>query len=129
VVVLSTGVSDAHLAGLRADGVSYFFAGDAELDLRRTLDILRDELGVERVLLEGGGATNGAFLRAGLVDEISLVIVPAVDGVTGAPTVFDVGEDVAHPLPVRAITLQSSQVLDGGAVWLRYRVDAERVGD
>jgi hypothetical protein len=32
VVVLSEEVSDAHLAGLRSEGVSYIFAGKSELD-------------------------------------------------------------------------------------------------
>ena len=66
VVVLSEAVSDAHLAGLRGEGVSYIFAGKSELDLALTLDILNRELGVKRLLLEGGGGANGAFLRAGL---------------------------------------------------------------
>src|SRR6267154_370281 len=35
VVVLTEQVSDAHLAGLRRDGVSYIFAGEPELDLAR----------------------------------------------------------------------------------------------
>jgi riboflavin biosynthesis pyrimidine reductase len=43
--------------------VSYIFAGKAELGLALALDIL--ELGVKRLLLEGGGGANGAFLRAG----------------------------------------------------------------
>jgi riboflavin biosynthesis pyrimidine reductase len=41
------------------------------------------------LLVEGGGGANGAFLRAGLIDEISLVICPAIDGANGAPSVFD----------------------------------------
>src|SRR4051794_14840205 len=68
VVVLTEAVSDAHLAGLRSEGVSYVFAGQSELDLARVLDIVAQELGVKRLLLEGGGGANGAFLRAGLVD-------------------------------------------------------------
>ena len=64
VVVLSETVSDAHLAGLRSEGVSYIFAGKSQLDLSLTLDILNRELGVKRLLLEGGGATNGAFTSA-----------------------------------------------------------------
>jgi len=76
VVVLSERVADAHLAGLRDEGVSYIFAGEAELDLGLALDIVNRELGVKRLLLEGGGAANGAFLRAGLVDEISLILCP-----------------------------------------------------
>jgi riboflavin biosynthesis pyrimidine reductase len=123
VAVLSRQVSDAHLAGLRNEGVSYIFAGDTELDLGLVLDILNRELGVKRLLLEGGGGANGAFLRAGLVDELSLVLCPAVDGAKGAPSVFDSAEPLMGPTaPVEAMTLESSNVLDGGAVWLRYRL-------
>jgi len=38
VVVLTEKVSDAHLAGLRKDGVSYIFAGERVLDLGLALD-------------------------------------------------------------------------------------------
>jgi riboflavin biosynthesis pyrimidine reductase len=123
VVVLSERVADAQLAGLRDEGVSYIFAGEAELDLALALEIVNRELGVKRLLLEGGGGANGAFLRAGLVDEISLILCPAVDGAKGAPSVFDSAESEAgQPAPVQTMMLESSQVLDGGAVWLRYRL-------
>ena len=121
VVVLTEQVSDAHLAGLRKDGVSYFFAGHQELDLRRLLETLSRELGIERLLLEGGGDTNGEFLRAGLIDEISLAVCPSVDGAKGAPSVFDSSAQAADVrAPVTALSLVSSEVLEGGAVWLRY---------
>jgi riboflavin biosynthesis pyrimidine reductase len=121
--VLTEAVSDAHLAGLRADGVSYIFAGAYALDLGLALDLLNRELGIKRLEVNGGGITNGAFLRAGLIDEISLAIFPAIDGAKGAPTIFDSRDDEAGlPAPVRAISLESSEVLEGGAVWLRYRV-------
>jgi riboflavin biosynthesis pyrimidine reductase len=123
VVVLSESVPDMHLAGLRQDGVSYIFAGARELDLGRALDILNGDLGIKRLEVNGGGVTNGAFLRAGLIDEISLAIFPAVDGAKGAPSIFDSGDaDAGAAAPLRAITLESSEVLEGGAVWLRYRV-------
>ena len=89
VVVLSEQVSDAHLAGLRSEQVSYIFAGKHDIDLALALEILNRELGVKRLLVEGGGGSNGSFLRAGLVDEISLAILPAVDGSRGAPSVFE----------------------------------------
>jgi riboflavin biosynthesis pyrimidine reductase len=123
VAVLSEKVSDAHLAGLRGEGVSYIFAGKTELDLGSALEILNRELGVKRLLLEGGGGANGAFLRAGLVDELSLILCPTVDGAKGAPSVFDSRETEQGPsAPIEAMTLESSTVLDGGAVWLRYRL-------
>ena len=124
VVVLTKQVSDAHLAGLRKDGVNYIFAGPQELDLALALEILNRELGIKRLEVNGGGVTNGAFLRAGLVDEISLAIFPAVDGAKGAPSVFEPADEAPDTqAPVGAITLASSEVLDGGAVWLRYRIE------
>jgi riboflavin biosynthesis pyrimidine reductase len=78
------------------------------------------------LLLEGGGKSNGSFLRAGLIDEISLAICPAIDGARGGPHVFDSDHEMAGPTaPVRSMTLASSEVLEGGAVWLRYRLQNE----
>jgi riboflavin biosynthesis pyrimidine reductase len=123
VVVLTKRVSDAHLAGLRRDGVSYIFAGEHELDLALALEILNRELGLERLLLEGGGGSNGSFLRAGLIDEISLAVCPVVDGAKGAPSIFDSNDkDAGVAAPIRSMTLTSNEVLEGGAVWLRYRL-------
>jgi riboflavin biosynthesis pyrimidine reductase len=123
VVVLSEKVSDAHLAGLRAESVSYIFAGRSEPDLALTLEILNRELGVKRLLLEGGGGANGAFLRAGLVDELHLVLCPVVDGAKGAPSIFDSTDAEAEQrAPVIAMSLESSQTLEGGAMLLRYLI-------
>jgi riboflavin biosynthesis pyrimidine reductase len=123
VVVLSEDVSDAHLAGLRTEGVSYIFAGQSDIDLALTLDILNRELSVKRLLLEGGGGANGAFLRAGLVDELNLIVYPAIDGAKGAPSVFDSPEsDAEKSAPVVAMSLESSQTLEGGAMLLRYLI-------
>ena len=124
LAVLTRSVSDAHLAGLRSEGVSYIFAGETEIDLRLVLDILSRELGVKRLLVEGGGITNGNFLRAGLIEEINLILCPTVDGSKGAPNAFD-GPEGAARAPLRSMTLESSKPLDGGALWLRYRVENE----
>lgn len=124
VVVLTRSVSDAVLAGLRSDGVSYIFAGDETLDLTEALSVLGRELKIRRLLLEGGGVANGAFLRAGLVNELSLIVMPVVDGGAGAPSVFHSSDADAQTLaPISAMSLKSSEVLDGGAVWLRYRLN------
>jgi riboflavin biosynthesis pyrimidine reductase len=127
VVVLTESVSDAHLAGLRADGVSYIFAGKTRLELRRVLDILNKELGIERLLLEGGGVANGSFLREGLVDELSLILWPAIDGAAVAPGIFEAAPDSAHAdAPLRAMRLLSAERLPDNAVWLRYAMEPSR---
>ncbi len=50
--------------------MSYIFAGGQELDLGQALEILNRELGIKRLEINGGGSTNGAFLRAGLIDQL-----------------------------------------------------------
>ena len=125
LVVLTQAVSDSHLAALREDGVSYIFAGEQEIDLAAALETLNRELGIGRLLLEGGGAANGALLQAGLVDELSLIIAPSVEGVPGGPAVFDIhGEPGA--LNTMGMELESCQALEGGFVWLRYRFSWDR---
>ena len=122
LVILTEQVPDSHLAGLRGEGISYIFAGKTEVDLALAFETLSRELGIRNLLIEGGGGANGAVLRAGLLDELSLVISPAIDGSTGAPTVFNSGDKDLGPAPIESMVLASHEVLDGGAVWLRYKI-------
>jgi riboflavin biosynthesis pyrimidine reductase len=124
LVILTEAVPDSHLAGLRADGVSYIFAGATEIDLAAALETLNRELGIERLMVEGGGGANGALLRAGLIDELSIVITAAIDGSSGAPTVFNSGDADLGPAPIETMTLASHEVLENGAVWLRYKLSS-----
>ncbi|MEE7490648.1 5-amino-6-(5-phosphoribosylamino)uracil reductase [Methylobacterium sp. UNC378MF] len=124
VAVLSEGVPDAYLAELREDGVSYVFAGPDGRDLAKAMDALGDTFGVETLLLEGGAAINGAFLKAGLLDEISVLIHPAVDGLAGVQTIFEyAGEADERPGAGQALRHVHTETLDGGMVWLRYQVE------
>ena len=55
--------------------------------------------------------------------DISVAICPAVDGAKGAPSIFDSSDkDAGVPAPIRSMTLASNEVLEGGVVWLRYRL-------
>jgi 2,5-diamino-6-(ribosylamino)-4(3H)-pyrimidinone 5'-phosphate reductase len=103
-------------------GVSYLFAGKRQLDLQLVLEKLAQHFGIERVRLDGGGGNNGSFLAAGLIDELSLVLMPVADGSTGTPTVFDAGPGDSRHKSAK-LTLQSVKRLDGGALWLRYLVE------
>jgi riboflavin biosynthesis pyrimidine reductase len=122
IILLGRDVPDAHLNELAQDGISYIVAEGPEIDLAWMLDILGQELGIRRLLLEGGGVINGSFLAAGLVDEISLLLFPAIDGRSSARTIFEAGEDGLKGKV--QLTLSSCEALRGGAVHLRYAVKA-----
>ena len=65
--------------------------------------------------------SNGSFLAAGLVDELSLLVAPAVDGLVGTPAVFDYEGDKAMPKGM-SLTLRGMEAKEGGLVWLRYDI-------
>ena len=125
VAVLGEEVSDAYLAELRADGVSYIFAGPKGDDLSGAMTQLAEVFGVKTLLLEGGGAINGAFLKARLIDEFSTLIHPGVDGLAGVQSIVDYhGAEDERPGDGQALRLTSCEVLEGCMVWLRHAVEA-----
>ena len=119
-----TASSDDYLAHLQSAGVSYLFCGKKEVDLHVALRKLGDAFHLRKLMLQGGGKFNGAMLQAGLVDEISQVIVPVADGGVGISSFFDIPGD---PPPKAAATLRllSYKQLPGSTIWLRYRVVAK----
>ena len=76
IQVLTENVKDEYLAHLKSIGVSYIISGKEDIDLDVCLEKLRLKFGIKVLLLEGGSLINGAFMKAGVIDEISLVQVP-----------------------------------------------------
>ena len=122
VAILTTRVSDEYLSTLRDRGVSYLLAGSPDLDLPLALDKIGERFGVRTLMLEGGGGINGSMLRAGLVDEVSVLVAPVVDGRTGTAALFDV--EGANVVP-RRLKLQAVEQRADDVLWMRYKVLAE----
>ncbi|GAA1619252.1 dihydrofolate reductase family protein [Actinoplanes couchii] len=123
ISVLGTRVSEEYLQHLRERGVSYLFAGEDGRDLAAALGILGDTFGMSTVLLQGGGVINGAFLAAGLIDEISVLLHPGIDGLAGAPAIFEAtGSPDFLPADGQQLELKTSTTLEDGLVWIHYAV-------
>ncbi|MDR5798171.1 dihydrofolate reductase family protein [Caballeronia sp. LZ008] len=126
IAVLGDDVPDSYLHELQESGVSYLFAGPDGNDLGMAMERLAQDFSVRSILLEGGGIINGAFLKAGLIDEISLLIYPGIDGLAGVPSVFEYsGETDEKPASGQSLRHMSTATLDGGVVWLRYNVERD----
>lgn len=123
VLLVTERVGDDYLAHLQSAGVSYLVCGKRKIDLHVALRKIGRAFHLRKLMLQGGGEFNGGMLRAGLIDEISHVIVPVADGGVGISSFFDIPGD---PPPKAAATLRllSQRRLPGGATWLRYRVVA-----
>jgi riboflavin biosynthesis pyrimidine reductase len=116
---MGPGTPDSHLAELTADGVSYIVSAGAEFDLPRLLDVLSREFGIEHLVVEGGAKTNGAFLAAQVVDELRILVAPALDGAEQIQGIVDYRNGLAG---VVRLTFKSADVLDHGVVQLLYAV-------
>jgi len=122
VTILASRVSDEYLAFLRERKVSYILAGAMDIDLELAMEKIGKIFGVETLMLEGGGKINGTMLRAGLIDELSLLIAPVADGRLGMPSLFDV---IGDTTPVE-IVLEQLERRASNSVWLRYRLIKNR---
>lgn len=121
IEVLTEQVSPAYLQHLRDNGVSYIFGGKEELNLKMVLRKLNKLFGIKRVRIDGGGHVNGSFLKAGLIDEFSLVLAPIADGTSGALTVFEAQEGYGKRKAAR-LQLKSVKKIFDDFLWVRYTV-------
>lgn len=120
ICLVSERVPEDYLTMLREKRISYIVAGAASVDLAQGVNLLGEHFGIKTLLLEGGGHINGAFIQAGLVDEVSTIVVPGIDGRHDIPTVFDgvsPARNVAVPLRLKSVERRKDD-----ALWIRYEV-------
>jgi 2,5-diamino-6-(ribosylamino)-4(3H)-pyrimidinone 5'-phosphate reductase len=126
IEVLTEKVSSAYLEHLRARNVSYIFGGKTELNLKLVLEKLYKLFGIRRVRIDGGGHVNGSFLKAGLIDEFSLVLAPLADGTIGSLSVFDVEEGYGKRKATH-FKLKSVKRIYNDFLWIRYEVIKDKL--
>ena len=118
ICVVSERVSPEYLGMLRNTGISYIVSGQEKVDLVHAVKLLGEDFGIRTLLLEGGGHINGAFLEAGMVDEISLLVAPGIDGRREIAAVFDgLSPGDRKAVPVR---LKSVERRERDTLWIRY---------
>ncbi len=121
IEILTEQVSDEYLYYLQRRGISYIFAGKKELDFSSALTQLAELFPIETIMLEGGGHINGSLLTEGLIDEVSLLIIPIVDGTPKTPTTFEVSEYLRQK-PATLLNLTELKQLEHDVLWLKYRI-------
>jgi 2,5-diamino-6-(ribosylamino)-4(3H)-pyrimidinone 5'-phosphate reductase len=87
-------------------------AGKTEVDLARMMDEL-GALGIQRIMVEGGGTLIAGLLSAGLVDEIYTFIGNIIIGGRDAPTLAD-GTGFIHESDFSRLTLLESHRMESG---------------
>ena len=120
ICIVSERASEEYLDTLRAQQISWIAVGKESIDLKRAMEILYERFGVRNLGLLGGGHINGGFLGAGLVDEVSLLLAPGIDGRQGQTSLFDgITNQNRVPVPLK---LEPVKRLHNDVIWLRYKL-------
>lgn len=119
VVAVSGQADEARVAGLRKLA-TVIVAGEKEVDLRALLEEL-GAMGVQRLMVEGGGTLISGLVAAGLADEIYTYVGNIVIGGKDAPTLAD-GEGFVHEPDFYRLTLIESRRIDSG-ILLHWKAD------
>lgn len=115
--VLTEQAPPEFLAYLDELGIPYLFAGKTDFEPELFLKKLKQLYHVDTFALCGGAEINAVFMREDLVDEISLVIGPAVDGSREALTFVGTKDTRTFP---KFFRLKEVRQIAGNGVVLRY---------
>lgn len=126
LVLVSDKTPADYMSYLEERYVKYIVSGEDRVDLRGALTALNEQYGVKTVRTDSGGTLNGALFRAGLVDEVSLLISPHLVGGM-SPKSFFRAPDLESPECVIDLELFHLEKLKHDVVWLRYRVGRRRL--
>ena len=121
VCIVSEQVPQEYLEMLKGQGISYICIGREAIDLHKAMEIMYEEFGVERMAVLGGGHINGGFLATGLIDEVSLLLAPGIDGRKDQTALFDGIADMDR-MPVR-LSLDSVENVGDDILWIRYKTN------
>ena len=118
VIFTTRRTSKRHLSLLTSRGVDVYVDDTEKVNLKRALGTLK-ELGIDRLMVEGGGTLNFELMRLGLVDELTAYVAPMIFGGESAPTLAaGSGFERSAAIPLKLIHVER---WDDGGVILKYQ--------
>ena len=124
VILFTTAQTDeSQLAMLRSRSAEVFVHQAERVNLNSMLATLK-EIGIHRLMVEGGATLNFELLRLGLVDELMIFVAPMIFGGEKAPTTA-AGSGLVRSaaIPLKLVNVESWE--DGGVV-LQYKLERSK---
>ena len=112
IEVVSKQVPTAYLAYLRSKKINYIIAGDTQIDIPLALSRLKKLFRSQTLILEGGPTLNQSIQNLGLIDDLSLVVIPALGGKDAKPLFLD--------SCLEEYVLTHHRIHDDDSLYLRY---------
>ena len=119
VIFTTSQTSISHIEALRAHGVEVFVHDEPRVDLKKMMNTL-SEIGVNRLMVEGGGTINFELMKLGLVDELTIYIAPLIFGGNQSPTLA-AGNGFTRNEAI-ALKLEKVETHEDGGILLIYKL-------
>ncbi len=120
VSVVSPSVKKEYLAFLRDKKISYLIVSSLEEALLK----IKKLFSVQTLVLTGGAIINGAFHKEGLIDELSIVMAPYIEGNHEEKGYAELGEYVGHKYIYKSL-----KALDDGGIHLLFERTRDEGGN
>jgi riboflavin biosynthesis pyrimidine reductase len=118
IVIVTPQTPVDYLNHLRSKNISYVISNGEKVNFEEILKTLKEEFGIKKILLEGGGILNGSMVN--VIDEISLLKTPIKADNQKAHSFFGVSTDESNSL-WKGFSLVEENTLENNLRWLRYR--------
>ena len=122
VVLCSESTPVDHIDYLRQHDLDCIVTGKDHVDLRAALSELKIRYDIAKIRVDSGGTLNGILFRQGLVDEVSLLLVPTLIGGQSPRSIF-VAPDLSLEDGTIPLKLLHVEEFPDGYIWRRYELD------
>ena len=120
VIFTTRQTSKDRISLLKSLGVNVYADDSERVNLLQAFATLKG-LGINRLMVEGGGTLNFELIRLGLVDEVMAYVAPMVFGGESAPTMAaGPGLERSAAIPLKLIDVEK---WDDGGVLLKYLLE------
>jgi 2,5-diamino-6-(ribosylamino)-4(3H)-pyrimidinone 5'-phosphate reductase len=120
VIFTTRRTSKYHVSLLESFGVDVYLDDSEKVNLPGALETLK-QIGVERLMVEGGATLNFELLRLGLVDEVTAYVAPMIFGGAAAPSMAGgPGLERAGAIPLKLV---NAEAWEDGGVLLNYTLE------
>jgi 2,5-diamino-6-(ribosylamino)-4(3H)-pyrimidinone 5'-phosphate reductase len=113
----------AHLDTLRKikkTGAIVIVSGSQTVNLKKVFSIIK-QMGIRKILVEGGGEINWSLLRLGIVNELIVTISPKIVGGRQATTLVE-GQGYRRISQGIKLHLKQAQLQNNGELVLHYKL-------